>query len=118
MSAGRAPCRLTYIAADDAEGQARLAAFTQALSQFGWSEGRNLRIDTLLWPLLILTYGYVAVAGMVGVASMAMRAANEPINNSPASAANSVYKVQYVPPTAQVYFSNWSMRSEKSDYSG
>jgi len=48
MSAGRAPCRLTYIAADDAEGQARLAAFTQALSQFGWSEGRNLRIDTLL----------------------------------------------------------------------
>jgi len=37
---------LTYIAADDAEGQARLAAFTQALSQLGWSEGRNLRIDT------------------------------------------------------------------------
>jgi len=46
MSAGRAPCRLTYIAADDAEGQARLAAFTQALSQLGWSEGPNLRIDT------------------------------------------------------------------------
>src|SRR5262249_48220382 len=37
---------LTYIAADDAEGQARLAAFTQALSQLGWSEGRNLQIDT------------------------------------------------------------------------
>jgi putative ABC transport system substrate-binding protein len=37
---------LTYIAADDAEGQARLAAFTQALGQSGWSEGRNLRIDT------------------------------------------------------------------------
>jgi putative tryptophan/tyrosine transport system substrate-binding protein len=37
---------LTYIPADDAEGQARLAAFTQALSQLGWSEGRNLRIDT------------------------------------------------------------------------
>ena len=36
---------LTYIAADDAEGQARHAAFTQALSQLGWSEGRNLRID-------------------------------------------------------------------------
>jgi putative tryptophan/tyrosine transport system substrate-binding protein len=36
---------LTYIPADDAEGQARLAAFTQALSQLGWSEGRNLRID-------------------------------------------------------------------------
>jgi putative ABC transport system substrate-binding protein len=36
---------LTYLAADDAEGQARLAAFTQALGQLGWSEGRNLRID-------------------------------------------------------------------------
>src|SRR5262249_26017856 len=28
-----------------AEGQARYAAFTQALGQLGWSEGRNLRID-------------------------------------------------------------------------
>jgi putative ABC transport system substrate-binding protein len=37
---------LMYLAADDAEGQARLAAFTQALKQLGWSEGRNLRIDT------------------------------------------------------------------------
>jgi putative ABC transport system substrate-binding protein len=35
-----------YLAADDAEGQARLAAFTQALQHLGWSEGRNLRIDT------------------------------------------------------------------------
>ena len=33
-------------AGDDAEGQARLAAFAQALRQLGWSEGRNLRIDT------------------------------------------------------------------------
>jgi putative tryptophan/tyrosine transport system substrate-binding protein len=32
--------------ADDAEGQARLAAFTQGLKQLGWSEGRNLGIDT------------------------------------------------------------------------
>ena len=37
---------LMYPAADDAEGQARLAAFTQALKQLGWSDGRNLRIDT------------------------------------------------------------------------
>jgi ABC-type uncharacterized transport system substrate-binding protein len=36
---------LMYLAADDAEGQARLAAFTQALAQLGWSDGRNLRID-------------------------------------------------------------------------
>jgi putative ABC transport system substrate-binding protein len=37
---------LTYWTADDAEGQARLAAFAQALKQLGWSEGRNLGIDT------------------------------------------------------------------------
>jgi putative ABC transport system substrate-binding protein len=37
---------LMYMPADDAEGQARLAAFTQALKQLGWSDGRNLRIDT------------------------------------------------------------------------
>jgi len=35
-----------YWDADDAEGRARLAAFIQALQQLGWSEGRNLRIDT------------------------------------------------------------------------
>ena len=37
---------LMNLAADDAEGQARLAAFTQALKQLGWSDGHNLRIDT------------------------------------------------------------------------
>jgi putative ABC transport system substrate-binding protein len=37
---------LAHWAADDAEGQARLAAFAQALRQLGWSEGRNLQIDT------------------------------------------------------------------------
>jgi putative ABC transport system substrate-binding protein len=31
---------------DDAEGHTRLAAFAQALKQLGWSDGRNLRIDT------------------------------------------------------------------------
>ena len=37
---------LMYLPADDAEGQARLAAFTQTLTQLGWSDGHNLRIDT------------------------------------------------------------------------
>ena len=37
---------LMYLPADDAEGQARLTAFTQALTQLGWSDGHNLRIDT------------------------------------------------------------------------
>src|SRR6266851_4258664 len=36
---------LMNLAADDAEGQARLAAFLQALRQLGWTEGRNARID-------------------------------------------------------------------------
>src|SRR6202048_3421510 len=35
---------LMYWPADDAEGQARLAAFAQALKQLGWSDGRHLRI--------------------------------------------------------------------------
>jgi putative tryptophan/tyrosine transport system substrate-binding protein len=30
---------------DDAEGQARFAAFVQGLRQFGWTDGRNVRID-------------------------------------------------------------------------
>jgi putative tryptophan/tyrosine transport system substrate-binding protein len=33
-------------AADDPDGKARLAAFQQGLQQFGWSDGRNVRIDT------------------------------------------------------------------------
>src|SRR5437016_6094263 len=37
---------LAYWTADDAEGRARLAAFAQTLKQLGWSDGRNLQIDT------------------------------------------------------------------------
>ena len=37
---------LMNLPADDTEGQARLAAFTEALKQLGWSDGSNLRIDT------------------------------------------------------------------------
>ena len=32
--------------ADDAEGQARIAALREGLQQLGWTEGRNLRINT------------------------------------------------------------------------
>ena len=31
--------------ANDAEGQARLTGFLQGLQEFGWSAGRNSRID-------------------------------------------------------------------------
>jgi putative ABC transport system substrate-binding protein len=37
---------LTNFASDDAEGQARLTAFREALRQLGWTEGGNVRIDT------------------------------------------------------------------------
>lgn len=37
---------LVAVAADDAEGQARIAAFVQRLRELGWTDGRNARIDT------------------------------------------------------------------------
>jgi len=36
---------LMNLAPDDAEGQARIAAFTQGLQEAGWVVGRNVRID-------------------------------------------------------------------------
>src|SRR5262249_17488931 len=37
---------LISLAAEDKEGQARLAAFLQGLQELGWIDGRNVRIDT------------------------------------------------------------------------
>ena len=39
---------LMNLASDDAEGQARLAAFLQGLQEAGWAVGRNVRVD-LRW---------------------------------------------------------------------
>jgi putative ABC transport system substrate-binding protein len=36
---------LMSLAADDQQGQARLAAFVQSLRELGWIDGRNVRID-------------------------------------------------------------------------
>jgi len=36
---------LISLAENDAEGQARIAAFLKGLQQLGWTEGRNVRID-------------------------------------------------------------------------
>jgi len=36
---------LGALAADDPEGQARIAAFLGELQQLGWSERRNLRVE-------------------------------------------------------------------------
>jgi ABC-type uncharacterized transport system substrate-binding protein len=37
---------LMSLAADDPEGQIRLAAFRESMAQLGWNDGDNLRIDT------------------------------------------------------------------------
>jgi putative ABC transport system substrate-binding protein len=37
---------LMNLAADDPEGQTRIVAFAQGLQQSGWTDGRNIRIDT------------------------------------------------------------------------
>jgi putative tryptophan/tyrosine transport system substrate-binding protein len=40
---------LMNTAADSADGQAHFAAFVHGLQQLGWTDGRNVRIDTR-WP--------------------------------------------------------------------
>ena len=37
---------LMPLAADDPLGQARIAALREGLEKLGWTEGRNIRIDT------------------------------------------------------------------------
>src|SRR5499426_291237 len=37
---------LMSLAADDPQAQARLAAFVQSLKELGWTDGRNVSIDT------------------------------------------------------------------------
>jgi putative ABC transport system substrate-binding protein len=37
---------LTNLTENDPEGQARITAFVQGLQQLGWTDGRNVRIDT------------------------------------------------------------------------
>src|SRR3974390_1672923 len=74
---------LMALAATDAEGQARLAAFLQGLQEYGWAVGRNVIIDTrwstgnntdfrkyamelvALGPDVILAYSSAAVAPFV-----------------------------------------------------
>ena len=41
-------------AADDPDGQARLAAFQEGMQQLGWVDGRNVRLD-IRWAGLIST---------------------------------------------------------------
>jgi ABC-type uncharacterized transport system substrate-binding protein len=73
---------LMNLAADDAEGKARLTAFIQGLHQFGWADGRNVRIDThwhaddadrmrrFVAELVPLTLDAILVTGSPAVAAL------------------------------------------------
>ena len=86
---------LMNLAADDAEGQARVAAFQQALQQLGWTDGRNVRID----------YRWAA-----GDAGRFHRYAEELLALAPdvilASATPSVQALQQVTRTVPIVFAN------------
>jgi putative ABC transport system substrate-binding protein len=53
--------------ADDPHGQARNAAFLRALQQFGWTDGRNVRID-IRWGAADANYLRTYVAELVALA--------------------------------------------------
>ena len=78
-------------AADNPEGQARLAAFQQALQQLGWSDGRNVRID-VRWAadvdrerryaaaeLVALAPDIILAGGTVSVAAVQQASRSVPI---------------------------------------
>jgi putative ABC transport system substrate-binding protein len=87
---------LMNLAADDAEGQAHLAAFVQDLQQLGWTDGRNVRID-YRW-------------GAAGDAGRFHRYAEELLALAPdvilASATPSVQALQQATRTVPIVFAN------------
>src|SRR6516164_8895455 len=88
---------LMNLAADDAEGQARLAAFVHDLQQLGWTDGRNVRID---------------VRWVAGDARLFHRYADELLALAPdailASATPSVQALQQASGTVPIVFANVS----------
>ena len=76
---------------DDAEGQARFAAFQQGLQQLGWIDGRNVRIDYRFGggdadsirkhaaELAALAPDVILAAGAAAVGPMLQAARNVPI---------------------------------------
>jgi putative ABC transport system substrate-binding protein len=78
-------------AADNLDAQARIAAFLQVMQQLGWTEGRNVRIDTR-WgagnadtirkraeELVALVPDVILVTGNVGLAPMVQATRTVPI---------------------------------------
>ena len=51
---------LMNLAADDADGKPRVAAFLRGLQELGWSDGRNLQIDYRWAPSMQAAGGYAA----------------------------------------------------------
>ena len=58
---------LMNVAADDPEGQARIAAFHQGLQEWGWTLGRNARID-VRWGAVDADSSRRYAAELVGLA--------------------------------------------------
>ena len=58
---------LMNLAADDADGQARIAAFHQGLQEWGWTLGRNARID-VRWGAVDAESSRLYAAEVVGLA--------------------------------------------------
>src|SRR5437016_5486650 len=78
-------------AANNPEGQARLAAFQQGLQQLGWIDGRNVRID-IRWgeddadrerkyaaELVALAPDVILASGTLSVAAMQQASRSVPI---------------------------------------
>jgi putative ABC transport system substrate-binding protein len=82
---------LMALAATDAEGQARLAAFLQGLQEYGWAVGRNMQVD-IRWAagnaddirkyaaeLIALAPDVILVSGGTGVGPMLQMTRTVPI---------------------------------------
>src|SRR6516162_8428316 len=65
---------LMNVAADDPEGQARIAAFHQGLQEWGWTLGRNARIDAR-WGAVEPSSSRRYAAKLFGLAPMVIPAA-------------------------------------------
>jgi putative tryptophan/tyrosine transport system substrate-binding protein len=82
---------LTNRAADDADGQARLAAFLQGLQEAGWGVGRNVRLDVrwnagdagrfraLAMEMIVLAPDVVVASGSPAVAALQQATSTLPI---------------------------------------
>ena len=69
---------LMNASADDPEGQARIAAFHQGLQEWGWTLGRNARIDAR-WGAVDADSSRRYAAELVGLAPDVLTRADEVI---------------------------------------